>query len=282
MKINETPIDMPDIDDKAQEFIDFEKDLYEPSREIKKLNKKKRKKVLTNTEVQPKKIKLSKVEDSKLKKKKLVNTWVETDITPEEISVNVSNSSQSVTMNGGSSDPEMENVINSTTGKDITKVTSTFFLNNFFDFIFPGPFTVTEGWETPLQEGEIEYVISKSNTKQRLSDANEKFLSDSEDSQPKQVSTPIANKKQKLKSTLTSTPTPTPTTPSTPANTKKKVKIILQLNRSQDLNESIRQLRSSAKIPYDSAKKPGKGLLKPNLPPSPINPHYKKKIGLEF
>lgn len=118
MKINEQPIDMPDIDDKVQEMNDFEDDLFEASREIKKLNKKKRKRVLSNAEVvPPKKIKLSKVDDTKLKKKKLVNSWVETDLTPEEISSNVTNKSGSDACNGSSAEPEMENVINSTTGK---------------------------------------------------------------------------------------------------------------------------------------------------------------------
>lgn len=93
----------------------------------------------------------------------------------------------------------------------------------------------------------------------------------------------VIDKKQKLKSNLMSTSSPSaPLSASTPTNAEKKVKIMLQLNRSQDTSEYIRQLRSSPKIPYDSAKKPGKGLLKPNLVPSPINPHYKKKIGLEF
>lgn len=115
MKINEASIDMPDIDDKVEEMNDFEKDLFGPSREIKRLNKKKRKRTLSNPEVQPKKIKLSKVEDTKLKKKKLVNSWVETDLTPEEISINVSKMRH---LNGSSTNPEMENVINSTTGKD--------------------------------------------------------------------------------------------------------------------------------------------------------------------
>lgn len=117
MKINETPIDMPDIDDKVQEMNDFEDDLYESSREIKKLNKKKRKRVLANAEVvPPKKIKLSKVDDTKLKKKKLVNSWVETDLTPEEISSNVTKSGPDA-CNGRAAEPEMDSVINSTTGK---------------------------------------------------------------------------------------------------------------------------------------------------------------------
>lgn len=121
MKINETPIDMPDIDDKAQEMDDFETDLYQSSRDIKKLNKKKRKKVLSGAEPlppPPKKAKLCKVDDTKLKKKKPVETdqWVETDLTPEEISVDVSNACPDQSVNG-SADPDMENVINSTTGK---------------------------------------------------------------------------------------------------------------------------------------------------------------------
>lgn len=118
--------------------------------------------------------------------------------------------------------------------------------------------------------------------KQRLNDANDK-LSNGKGSQSKAALNPVADKKRKLKSTLTPASSPSaPFTPSTPTNAEKKVKIMLQLNRSQDTSEYIRQLRSSPKIPYDSAKKPGKGLLKPNLLPSPINPHYKKKIGLEF
>ncbi|XP_037049096.1 ribosomal RNA processing protein 1 homolog isoform X2 [Bradysia coprophila] len=248
MKINETPIDMPNIEDKAQEMIDFETELHQPSRDIKKLNKKKRKKVLSGAEVvQPaKKAKICKVDDPKLKKKKSVETdqWVETDLTPEEISVDVSNSCPDQSMNGSSADPDMENVINSTTG----------------------PFTVTEGWDTPLQEGEVEYFISKSNLKQRIGDANKK-QTNLDDSQSKQFSSPAAGRKHKLKATtLTSTPTPTPSTPngpstpSTPSNAEKKVKIMLQLNRSQDTSEYIRQLRSSPKIPYDSAKKPGRKL----------------------
>lgn len=122
MKINETPIDMPDIDDKVQEMVDFEKDLYQSTRDLKKLNKKKRKKALlsNNVDVQPpaaKKMKLSKVDsDAKLKKKKSVDSWVETDLTPEEISIN-GNSSCAETINGSTTDHGMENVINSTTGK---------------------------------------------------------------------------------------------------------------------------------------------------------------------
>jgi len=215
------------------------------------------KKTLTNVEVPTKKVKVSKGENSKQKKKKLVNCWVETDLTPEEIPINVSTSCQESFNGSSSTDADMENVINSTTG----------------------PFTVTEGWDAPLQEGEVEYFISRSNTKQRISDANEE-LSNTDNSQSTPVLNPVLiDKKLKLKST--SSPS-APLLASTPTNAEKKVKIMLQLNRSQDTSEYIRQLRSSPKIPYDSAKKPGKGLLKPNSVPSPINPHYKKKIGLEF
>lgn len=117
MKINQIPIEMPDITEKVQEMDDFENELYQSTRDIKKLNKKKRKKALTNTDLQPKKMKLSKIDsDIKLKKKKLVNSWVETDSTPEEISINGSNSYHE-TIIGSSSDNRTENVINSTTGK---------------------------------------------------------------------------------------------------------------------------------------------------------------------
>lgn len=125
----------------------------------------------------------------------------------------------------------------------------------------------------------MEYVISRNNTKQRLIDANKK-LSNAEDYLSKPTDTqPKLN--HNLSPSATSSTNASFTT-STPTNAEKKVKLMLHLNRSQEESEYIQQLISTPKIPYDSAKKPGKGLLKPNLVPSPINPYYKQKIGLEF
>lgn len=56
----------------------------------------------------------------------------------------------------------------------------------------------------------------------------------------------------------------------------KKVKIALDLNRSQDIREHIISLANSPKNPYDSSKKPGKKILKSrSLLPTAVNPFYK-------
>ncbi|KAJ6637031.1 Ribosomal RNA processing protein 1 like [Pseudolycoriella hygida] len=232
MKINETSIDMPHIDDKVQEMIDFEEELYQTGRDVKTLNKKKRKKTLSNTEVQSKKVKLSKPEDSKQKKRKLVDSWVETKLTPEEIATDVSSTCKT-SSNGTLKQTKTKNVINSATG----------------------PFKVTDGWDAPLQEGEIEYFVPKSNKKREIIEANEK-LSNIENGQSKQVLKPTVDKKPKKRSDKS---TPSRNALCTPTNSEKKVKIMLQLNRSQNTSEYFRQLRSSPKIPYDSAKKPATG-----------------------
>lgn len=62
---------------------------------------------------------------------------------------------------------------------------------------------------------------------------------------------------------------------------ERRVKIALKMNQSQEVNEYITQLKQSPAAPYDSATKPLKGALKPNLAPSPINPFYKRMIGME-
>lgn len=62
---------------------------------------------------------------------------------------------------------------------------------------------------------------------------------------------------------------------------ERRVKIELKMNRSQEVKEYITQLKQSPAAPYDSAKKPLKGALKANLAPSPINPFYKRMIGMQ-
>lgn len=84
----------------------------------------------------------------------------------------------------------------------------------------------------------------------------------------------------KLAQSKTSTPNIFADKPASTPSSEKKVKIALKMNKSQEVTEYIRQLKQSPH-PYDSAKKPSKGVLKPNLAPSPINPFYKRLIGLE-
>uniref|UniRef100_A0A1B0EZT5 Nucleolar protein n=1 Tax=Phlebotomus papatasi TaxID=29031 RepID=A0A1B0EZT5_PHLPP len=121
-------------------------------------------------------------------------------------------------------------------------------------------------WEKPLEEGEYEYFVPS--TKKRLQELKESAQTEST------VVNPFALKAKKLakkkKSKIEESPGE--------SSAKKRVRIALEMNTSQDTEEYLRQVRSSPQIPYDSDKKPAKGLLKPNLIPGPINPYYKRKI----
>uniref|UniRef100_A0A1I8NIA1 Nucleolar protein,Nop52 n=1 Tax=Musca domestica TaxID=7370 RepID=A0A1I8NIA1_MUSDO len=128
-------------------------------------------------------------------------------------------------------------------------------------------------WDEPLAEGEIEYFLPS--RKLQLKKANAVLVVNplaKSRLNASQQSTPLNSKKLSLS---------TANTPSTPGGTK-RVKIALKHNTSQNPAEYIQQIKSSPNIPYDAKKKPGKGLLKPNAMPSPINPFYKKKIGLKL
>ncbi|XP_075154803.1 ribosomal RNA processing protein 1 homolog Nnp-1 [Haematobia irritans] len=127
-------------------------------------------------------------------------------------------------------------------------------------------------WDEPLADGEIEYFlpsrklqVKKANTDLVLNPLAKNKLHNNQ-------STPVNVKKMSFSTT---------NTPSTPGSSK-RVKIALKHNTSQNPAEYIQQIKSSPNIPYDAKKKPGKGLLKPNAMPSPINPFYKKKIGLKL
>ncbi|GAB0095441.1 Ribosomal RNA processing protein 1 homolog [Sergentomyia squamirostris] len=127
-------------------------------------------------------------------------------------------------------------------------------------------------WQEPLQEGEMEYFVPS--MKKRLEQIN---------GQETAVINPFAIKKAKkeLKKKLkqpTAESTPSFTPSSSTSSARKRVRIALEMNTSQDTLDYIKQVRSSPQIPYDSTKKPVKGLLKPNLMPGPINPYYKRKI----
>nr|XP_022907572.1 ribosomal RNA processing protein 1 homolog isoform X1 [Onthophagus taurus]XP_022907573.1 ribosomal RNA processing protein 1 homolog isoform X2 [Onthophagus taurus] len=53
----------------------------------------------------------------------------------------------------------------------------------------------------------------------------------------------------------------------------KKVKIDLKLNRSQEIHEHVKQVKSSPGIPFDATRKPSKPLLKTRFT-TPIDPFY--------
>uniref|UniRef100_A0A182MGR9 Uncharacterized protein n=1 Tax=Anopheles culicifacies TaxID=139723 RepID=A0A182MGR9_9DIPT len=126
------------------------------------------------------------------------------------------------------------------------------------------PFQTKDEWSEPLKEGEEEYFIPSKKTK--LAAKLEK--------------TPPASKTNIKRTSTNGVGAPdADDEPITPA--RKRVKIALNKNVAQDLVEHIKQVKSSPQLPFDSSKKPSKSLLKPNLIPSPINPFYKKKIGLQ-
>ncbi|XP_053681180.1 ribosomal RNA processing protein 1 homolog [Anopheles nili] len=140
--------------------------------------------------------------------------------------------------------------------------------SNGKDTVNSKPFQTVDEWSEPLKEGEQEYFIPSRKAK----------------SVEKASKVAIKAKTQVTKRTLkrvsnevvAATETNEPITPG-----RKRVKIALNKNVAQDLVEHIKQVKSSPQLPFDSRKKPSKSLLKPNLIPSPINPFYKKKIGLK-
>lgn len=133
-------------------------------------------------------------------------------------------------------------------------------------------------WEEPLGEGETEYFIpskkAKANGVQSTSFTKEAVASPKAHKikLPKSAqSTPQMDRVAALKNASPKSLT---------TSAEKKVKIMLQMNKSQEAVEYIRQLKQSPSLPFNSSEKPLKGVLKPNLMPSPINPFYQKMIGL--
>ncbi|XP_058058569.1 ribosomal RNA processing protein 1 homolog [Anopheles bellator] len=138
------------------------------------------------------------------------------------------------------------------------------------------PFQTADDWTEPVTESSEEVRFAPSRTLQKLT---KKALS--APTTPA-ASTAGVSKKPSLKrmpSTAPSTPATARDEPMTPA--RKRVKIALSKNVAQELVEHVRQVKSSPQLPFDSAKKPMKSLLKPNLIPSPVNPFYKKKLALK-
>lgn len=153
------------------------------------------------------------------------------------------------------------------------------------------PFKVTDEWDTPLQDGEVEFFLPS--RKNKLIEANDNFEKETEiilTPKPKNklLLNPFASVSEKklLRGKKLKGTTPKSVPPKLVAgllnSTEKRVKIVLENNQAQDTNEYIKQLISSPHNPYDSNKKPTKSLLKPNLMPSPINPYYRKKIGFNL
>lgn len=325
IKVDRDEIELPDIEEKAVDLLEFENDLYGKQRDLKRLTKRKRRRIVADAklfdEFQAKSEKVAKIKNQ-------ANTWTEEDIS---IDGNVVDDEPAKKKKKKKNNKESTDSVTADTS---TKSHS--------------PATVdaeqktdkkhkTAEWEKPLADGEVEYFIPAK--KQQMNGvphitktadsisvhaitpkANKPKLNgvsadNNENQTPKlkkikqnavatpttpatnaeqKVNTPKRSSEKKVKSpsmlahSKTSTPnifvdkTATPSSSAAvAASAEKRVKIALKMNRSQEVVEYMRQIKQSPHLPYDSAKKPSKGVLKPNLAPSPINPFYKKLIGLD-
>lgn len=323
LKVDRDEIELPDVDEKAAELLEFENDLYGKQRELKRLTKRKRRRIVSDAklfdEFQAKSEKVAKIKNQ-------ANTWTEEDISVEDSEVD-----------GEPPKKKKKKKAKAPANDSVAADAST--QSN-------GPATVSAEqkkgkkhkgteWDEPLADGEVEYFIPmkkqqmngvphitktadstsvhvitpktnkpKSNGVQPDNDENQtpkmkkpkqNATTPATPAEPKVNASPKVSPEKKVKSTSmlaqskTSTPTifvdktatPSAASSSVTASAEKRVKIALKMNRSQEVVEYIRQIKQSPHLPYDSAKKPSKGVLKPNLAPSPINPFYKKLIGLD-
>lgn len=325
LKVDRNELKKPDVHDKAIELLEFENELYGEQRELKKMAKRKRKRIVNTLydKFEAKSNKIAKIKQD-------VNTWKEEDISSEEQCLQ----------------PKKKTAKGKTMDNDIV-VTPNKRKSNNADSLISKKRQKSNEWTKTLEDGEVEYVIPSKKQQQngaphvtitkdsitthkitplKLSNDKKKSSPNSPKSndtlnqvengqtspskntealsstlmvsknQLQNGSPKTSEKKVKSASKLTQSANSTSKpgifadktaqiSASTPNSTllsaKKGVKIALKMNRSQEVNEYIRQLKQSPMAPYDSAKKPLKGALKLNLTPSPINPFYKKLIGMK-
>lgn len=116
------------------------------------------------------------------------------------------------------------------------------------------------GWSEPLKPGEQEFFVST--RKVQVKQANNKLLLNplaNDQATPK-------NPAQRLKQLAT------PLT----GSGRKKVRIMTKCNSAYPKSDYYRQLKLSPQLPYDANRLPGKSALKPHVLPGPIHPNYKK------
>lgn len=294
-------ISLPKIEDKVNEIVNFERKLYAQNEPLKQLSKRNRKKYLAGKDVPQKKAAATgkhthsdgggccdhdhgtppkKRRSITPAEKQKINQWQEEDI---EVDVPVpqsapSGSAKKRKSKDGSNKMESPQRENGHPSPAKVKTHS--------NKSSPA-FSVVDPWDLPLEEGEVEF--STPSRKQKLAEINDQAAQNFADKTfEKRVVNPVAlaAMRGKLSKTPSSTTPSSVSTASAGAPTvssgEKRVKIMLKMNRSQETSEYLQQLRNSPNTPYDANRKPTKGLLKPNLMPSPINPYYKKKLGLNF
>ncbi|KAH8377927.1 hypothetical protein KR093_008017 [Drosophila rubida] len=114
------------------------------------------------------------------------------------------------------------------------------------------------GWDEPLKPGEQECFIPS--RKVQLKQANNKLLLN-----PLAAQATPKNPVQRVKLAAAKTD-----------SGSKKVRIMTKCNSAYPKSDYYRQLKLSPQVPYDANRLPGKSALKPHVLPGPINPNYKK------
>ncbi|XP_060661812.1 ribosomal RNA processing protein 1 homolog [Drosophila nasuta] len=116
----------------------------------------------------------------------------------------------------------------------------------------------SNGWEEPLKPGEQDYFVPS--RKVQLKQANNKLLLN-----PLAAQVTPKNPVQRIKLETARTD-----------SGSKKVRIVTKCNSAYPKSDYYRQLKLSPQLPYDANRQPGKSALKPHVLPGPINPNYKK------
>lgn len=272
--------------------------MFDEQRRLKKLNKRKRKKLLSLSEIDE----TTRKSPKRIKIKHTATEWQEEDIDPDE-SVGPENSKKKITNGKPVINDEYDSTVtiqvnNKNISVQMKKKKQGNDKKNRKNKVNNKKSPAKSEWDESLKEGEIEYFLPSK--KLRLEQANsslneekikvkiqsmngDKLISKCKNSTPESVKSITITSLKKQKKLSMPTPSiakqnglPKPII----ASSEKKVKIMLKMNTSQEPTEYINQLKQSPQLPYDSARRPVKGVLKPNLMPSPINPFYRKMIGL--
>lgn len=315
--------DEPKVEDKAKELEDFQNELLDENRAFKKLNKKQKKKLLLNGKIHEilpaeetvdqngngwveEEISSEKEDEEEEPEEELVigkkRKSLEKALTPKQKKMKKreeKKKAQKTEMEVDEEIVEEPEIIEEEEvktpkklKKSLKEATPKSSLKKKKQVNSGTPFKITDEWDTPLEDGEVEFFLPS--RKNKLIEANENLEKETEiiltpKPTKKLLLNPFASISEKKllrgkKSKLGTTPKSVP--PKSVGgllnSTEKRVKIVLENNQAQDTNEYIKQLISSPHNPYDSNKKPTKSLLKPNLMPSPINPYYRKKIGFNL
>lgn len=187
-------------------------------------------------------------DNTQVKRKKISsNDFLET---PEKITLNSINVNDTNGVDNSINDANSLHTAHSTKGKTKRKVA----VNNEITTPLNKKLFQTSEWDTPLKDGEIEYLIPAKKFKKEL---KIKYGSSS------LVMNPFSNNNKSKTSKI--------------MDSGKKVNINLKLNKSQEIHEHHAQIKSSPGIPFDANKKPTKPLLKSKIG-TPINPFSKKKF----